>query len=170
MTSVTGYIATVYATWSFYFIDDELAEIPQRHVQAYTCKFIRKGDFYESRVVLPTSDPFHVKNSAFNHGIAGCITIREYIDNTPHVFVMISVDNLPHSEFDAHLDGNSYKVASHMTSDEFEDIDVEFKYTFVDVKRTRVLSGFEVKVPHEAMEKFVAYQHAHMKQLRNGLP
>lgn len=168
-TATTTYPDIFYATWVFAFIDDELAEIPQRTSQAYPCKFIKTGDFYESRISLSPTDPYNLKNSLLNYGIIGNISTKGYVHNVGTFFTMIRIEHLPLTQFESHIDGNTLKVNSRIATNSAEDAIVDFRYTFVNIKNNRLLTGYELKVPIKDAEKYIDYQRACIKQMQNGL-
>lgn len=167
-TTTTTYPDVICASWAFGFIDDELAEIPQRVNQLCQCKFIKTGDFYESRIILQPTDPYHLKNSTLTHGLMGNISLSHIVQGKIKYFAMIFIHNLPPSEFESHLDGKSYKVPAFIPSNTFADTAVDFRYTFTSTKHTKVLTGYELKVPVSAMENFIDYHRIRVQQ-QNGI-
>lgn len=142
---------TIHAIWSFGFIDDEMTSIPHRSYQSYNCKFIKNDDFYESRLTLDHEDPYYQKNNSCEYGIKSSFIIREYMKNSTTDFVIATAREMPPSQLESHMKGNTFETIAFIVTDKFDDAAVSINYNFVIIKRIKILVGYDIKIPNDIM-------------------
>lgn len=146
---------TIHAIWSFGFIDDEMTIIPHRSFQSYNCKFIKKDDYYESRLTLDHEDPYYHKNNSCEYGIKSSFVIREYMKKGSSDIVIATAREIPPSQLESHMKGNTFETTEFLVTDKFDDTAVTLNYNFVVVKRIKILVGYYIKIPSDVMRDII---------------
>lgn len=145
----------IHAYWTYDFIDDELSEIPQRNSVSIECQLIKRDQYYESQVTLDHENPYYQKYNTLTYGIRSTLAVYFTIYRSLRSRVLFSVRDLPPSQIESMIKNNTIETYGYLLTGGFDCVKVPITYTFVVVKHTKILTGYQIKIPCDLMDVFI---------------